>query len=332
MSIIQNQIGVSTIGADLTLIDTQVFTANGTWTAPVGANYVDVLIIGGGGGGGSGACGTTGTYRLGGNGGNGASCLYVHGIPIGVLGATEAVTVGAGGAGASGVGTSASNGNTGSFGGRSTFYLWQASGGVPGKGGRTGATLGGNFVFDGASGLVNYTQVALGLSFRDDTNLAALTSSQPLVAQNQSVGASVSSNGTNGSIIVLTGVTVPTGGTAGAGIDGLNVVNPNTTWNVDNYEWGNTTPPIYVSVQTVNAAPVIVAGSSTTGNNGSTFATYYGVGGTGGYSVVSGNGYAGGNGGLYGSGGGGGGACLNGFTSGAGGNGANGIVVVFSYT
>lgn len=75
----QNQIGIYPIGATLaTLIDTQSFTANGTWTKPSGASYYNVLLIGsGGGGGGSASLNGLVNGQNGGAGGNGGNAVVV---------------------------------------------------------------------------------------------------------------------------------------------------------------------------------------------------------------------------------------------------------------
>jgi len=92
----------------------QVFTSNGTWTAPAGVTRAYFIAVGGGGGGAGwtfvagGCCGLPG-----GNGGSGGFA----GNNIAVTpGATYAVTIGAGGAG-SGVNLNAFPGGTTSFGG-----------------------------------------------------------------------------------------------------------------------------------------------------------------------------------------------------------------------
>lgn len=76
--------------------DVQTFTVGGgtTWTKPLWANVVHVVLIGGGGGGGSGRKGAAASVRSGGGAGAGGSFVYEV-FAAAALGATETVTVGA---------------------------------------------------------------------------------------------------------------------------------------------------------------------------------------------------------------------------------------------
>lgn len=98
-----------------TLINTQFFTASGTWTKPAGCNSVFVRVIGGGGGGGGAAATGAATSSIGGGGGAGG---YSESFITSGLGATETVTVGAGGTGVSGA--AGNSGGNSSFGAHST--------------------------------------------------------------------------------------------------------------------------------------------------------------------------------------------------------------------
>ncbi len=116
------------------LIDVQVFdrasfpSGTATWTKPAGTNSVESWQVGGGGGGGGGDCTTSGsTVGVGGGGGGGGGSYKRITVS---LGATEAITIGAGGsAGSATNGTAGGNGTNSSFGAHAT-----ANGGAGGSG------------------------------------------------------------------------------------------------------------------------------------------------------------------------------------------------------
>ena len=124
--------------------DVQVFSTPGptTWVKPDGARSVEVILVGGGGGGGSGRKSALATLAHGGGGGGGgARCI--GSFPAAILGATEALVVGAGGAGGAAVSASSTNGTAGAAGGASSFgVLLLAGPGGQGTGGSN--TVGGN--------------------------------------------------------------------------------------------------------------------------------------------------------------------------------------------
>lgn len=86
----------------------QVFTANGTYTPTAGMAYVEIECVGGGGGGGAVAA-ASGYFLQGGGGGSGGYSRKI--VTAATIGASQAVTVGAGGAGGSAV--SPANGGAG---------------------------------------------------------------------------------------------------------------------------------------------------------------------------------------------------------------------------
>ncbi len=106
----------------------QVFTANGTWTAPSGCRSVEVTVVGGGGGGG-GVDGIASYGAAGGGGGGAGTAIKI--ITSSTFGATETVTIGSGGSGGAG-----SGGGNGSTGGDSSFGSHCTGGGGFGGTGR----------------------------------------------------------------------------------------------------------------------------------------------------------------------------------------------------
>lgn len=89
------------------------FTANGTWTNMNDASFIVVMVLGAGGGSG-GAEGRAGVATFGGSGAGGGGAIKT--ILAAALGATEAVSIGAGGVAGTNAPTSGSQGGTTSFG------------------------------------------------------------------------------------------------------------------------------------------------------------------------------------------------------------------------
>lgn len=104
-------------------LQTELFTAPGTWTKPASATQVRVTVIGGGGGGGSWAPGGAIPGKSGGSGGFAMAMVPVS--------APVTITVGTGGVG----GAQAAGGNPGTSGGTSSFGSAVSSTGGGGGGG-----------------------------------------------------------------------------------------------------------------------------------------------------------------------------------------------------
>jgi hypothetical protein len=162
--------------SSFTLIATQVFTANGTYTPTTGMKYCRVRAVGGGAGGG--ACNTNNASV---GGGGGAGGYGEEQYTAATIGASQAVTIGALGAG----GTAGAN--PGSNGGNTTFgALLTANGGTGGAsaeavvavsvaGGAGGTATGGDLNIVGQTG-----GGGVGLSLANTFNQGGTGGSNPL--------------------------------------------------------------------------------------------------------------------------------------------------------
>jgi hypothetical protein len=281
-------------------VDVQAYTADATWVKPAGAQFVEVIAIGGGGGGGSGRLGAASSTRGGGAGGGGAGITRWM-VPAAALGATVAVTVGAGGAGGAPVLATGVSGAAGTAGTASTFgshvYAAGGAGGAGGAGvtapvggaGATAAILPGGNGGNGGAGATGGPAVGL---------------------------AALGAAGGGGGGSVTSGNTAQAGQAGGAG-----------------------SPFLAGASALAGGAGGAATGVSGSAGTSSTSSQPFGGGGGGGGganhvasgSAIGGNGGAGGS---YGAGGGGGGSGTTSTASGQsgeGGAGASGIIYVITY-
>lgn len=120
-------------GSGFTVVNIQTFTGNGTYTPTTGMLYCVAQLVGGGGGGG-GASIDGGAQSPSGSGGGGGQCA-VSVFDAATIGASKAVTIGAGGAGGVGVADGVDGGTT------SLGALLSVSGGVKGQYMRTNGPI-----------------------------------------------------------------------------------------------------------------------------------------------------------------------------------------------
>jgi len=155
--------GVSWATAASGQIQTQVFTAPGTWTKPASCSQVRVTVVGGGGGGGS------ITFARGGGAGGFTQAIVSVTAPV-------AITVGSGGAGAIVPAATAGSGGTSSFG--SLVSVTGGTGATPATPGEgtpgTGTVPVGTVLRNNASA-VNGTILSAGLGGTPAPTSAAVT-------------------------------------------------------------------------------------------------------------------------------------------------------------
>jgi hypothetical protein len=303
--------------------DIHVFSATGagTWTKPPNAKVTQIFCLGAGGGGGGGVR-SGGNNRVG-AGGGGGGCGATITVDSSILGATEAVTVGAGGTGAAAKNGDAP-GNNGSAGTDTSFGTWLTGYGGGAGFGASGTAAGGGGG-GGAGSRGGDATTAAGTAGRVGGIIGSVNNpasiSNNLGPFGGGGGGSASSNtagGPGGEAVFGGG-----GGGAGGGVAAAHVGGAG----------GSTV-----------GAPAVVAGgtiggANVTGGNGGPGVTpatsaMSGSGGGGGGAAASGTGAGGtgGNGGRGAGGGGGGstGSATAGITGGAGGNGGDGYCVVIT--
>lgn len=131
-----NATRITKLVGGLRTIQTQKFTASGTWNKPIGAREVKYEVVAGGGGGGGAAAAVSGEHAAASGGGAGGTSIGI--LDASSLAVSVTVTVGAGGAGGAAGANNGVAGGQSSFGGHAV-----ASGGAAGNGsGSSGATFG----------------------------------------------------------------------------------------------------------------------------------------------------------------------------------------------
>lgn len=299
-----------------------VFTSSGSYAPTPGMRFADVLLFGAGGG--AGARAGSGVVASGGAGGGGGGLARSR-FTAAQIGASQAITIGAGGTGGAPQTIDSSAGANGVAGGDASFgaslIAFGGGGGAGGQiGGGSGGGAGGSPVIAGADGS--------GATGGAGTFGVAGGGSAAAGAANLSLPFGSGGGGCSA-----------TGATAGAG--GLNLPGPSGGGGGGGITAGNTPVNggaggiVYVS-GVVNAGSAGVAGGVKDGGAGGAWSNGVGPleqaggGGGGGAADLAAPG-AGGAGGLCGGGGGGGGASQDGANSGAGGSGGAGLAIIVEF-
>jgi hypothetical protein len=268
----------------------ETFTANSTWTRPVGVDYLLAVVAAGGGGGGGGGglflnAGNDGSAQ-GGNGGAGGNYYIARDFPLGTA-LSFSIGIGAGGGGGAGTATTKASGSGG--GNRSAGGAAGAAGGA--------TTFGSIFTVNGGG-------AGAGTSVSGTQNLA-----QPGTSATTSVYGGSNAIGGRGGGFITGGSSVPLAGD----LAGFTIV-PYT--------------PTIVAANTAGT-PTVTGGVTASGAGGTSTAGFGGGAGAGGTAraqaaPVGGAGMAG----ISAGGGGGGGLAVYvstlGTVTGTAGNGANG--------
>lgn len=268
------------------------FTASGTWTKPVWAKRIRVLLVAGGSGGGSGGLRGPGVAVAGGGGGAPGVVVELE-LLASELAATVAITIGAGGAGGAAQTAASADGNPGSFGGLTSFGPYCRARAVTNASGGGSASAGLAGVLRGHLLLPPWIDVASG-------------------AGAVSAGAA---GGFGGGRI--------SGGAGGGG--GLSAANGFSAG-------GSSGTSGWTIVSAMSAAGGATEGAAGAAGSVFFRSEYLICGGSGGGGASGNavNGGAGGDGAAPGGGGAGGGASRNGLASGKGGDGARGEAWIVS--
>lgn len=310
------------------LLNTQTFTANGTWTKQAGAKLVLVDVTAAGGGGGGGRGGAAASARSGGTGGGGGARVRRL-LVAGELASSEPVTVGSGGK--AGAGGSSGHGTAGAGGGFSSFgpagYGVFAYGGGAGTGTTANARSGGGgggVIDAGTAGADNtssrggHPAVTAGGSpgFGSGGSGSSTTSAFPA----EWGGACGGPNPSDGSLGFEGGVSYFAGGGGGAG-GGVTAANAASAGSDGGYSGSRDDSALDGNGGKGGAATGAVGSDGTTALSG--------TGGGGGGGNAASTGGKGGAGGVPGGGGGGGGGGTT--TGGDGGAGGRGQVTVYTF-
>ena len=334
--------GLNTIPAVAGLTrNIQAFTSSTTWTVPSTAQYVDVLVVGGGTGGRGGSRRTNANCDITGSGG---AITIGKNIYLGGTG-TVSITVGAGTAGSTGTSTTSRALTTGSA-GHSAFGTFIFSGGatgdhVPGWPGYKGTQNPTNLIFSATvdndlRGLSFFNYGGYGLNAQTATGVGFGGSGLDVIGLSGGIGGEWAASSTAANVAGG----IPGGGFSNSTNDSRRLATiPTLNWfNVNSYIGSATAGTTGGSGGTAGPAGVkgLAGGGGAsyfgTGQHGQGGPGAGGGGGHGGAQLGgTGNGGTGGNAGTNtGAGGGAGGdtGSASAGTGGNGGNGAAGIVLV----